>query len=78
MRKSAELEGPSCITKAWDDEMIFVLLARDEAAPVAIEAWISERIRTGKIIPKMPRLQRRKNVQTLCVGNANHCAKLFK
>ena len=32
--------------------MIFVLLARDEAAPVAIEAWISERIRTGKNHPK--------------------------
>lgn len=52
MRKSAELEGPSCITKAWDNEIIFVLLAPDEAAPVAIEAWIAERIRTGKNQPK--------------------------
>ena len=28
--------------------MLFVLLARDEAAPVAIRCWIEERIRIGK------------------------------
>lgn len=41
----------SCLNRAKDDEMIFVLLARDAAAPVAIRAWIAERIRIGKNTP---------------------------
>ena len=49
MRKTNELSDPkSCINKAKDDEMVFVLLGRDAAAPVAIRAWITERIRIGK------------------------------
>jgi hypothetical protein len=47
MIKSKELtEG--CMAKAKDDEMTFVLLARDPAAPSAIRHWCQERIRTGK------------------------------
>jgi hypothetical protein len=38
----------SCWNKAREDELLFILLARDPAAPVAIEAWINERIRLGK------------------------------
>jgi len=34
--------------RAHDDEMTFVLLGRDAAAPEAIYAWIAERIRLGK------------------------------
>lgn len=49
MIKRDELSTPtSCLNKATDDERIFVLLARDEAAPVAIRAWVAERIRLGK------------------------------
>jgi hypothetical protein len=49
MIKREELTNPkSCMRRAKDDEMTFVLLGRDAAAPVAIEAWISERIRLGK------------------------------
>jgi hypothetical protein len=33
---------------AAEDEMVFVLLGRDAAAPAAIRAWIMERIRLGK------------------------------
>lgn len=34
MRKTEELLAPfSCLNKANDNELIFVLLARDEAAP---------------------------------------------
>ncbi len=33
---------------AHDEEMVFVLLSRDAAAPVAIRAWVAERIRLGK------------------------------
>ena len=38
----------SCWNKAKPEEMLFVLLARDESAPVAIRAWIEDRIKTGK------------------------------
>lgn len=49
MIKSEELSKPdSCLNRAADDEMIFVLLGRDPAAPVAIQAWILERMRIGK------------------------------
>ena len=49
MIKRDEIEyTESCLNKAHDDERLFVLLARDPAAPVAIRAWIAERIRLGK------------------------------
>lgn len=49
MIKSRELTDPfSCLNRAAGDEMCFVLLGRDAAAPVAIRAWIEERIRLGK------------------------------
>jgi len=49
MRKSEELSNPnSCMSKARDTEMVFVLLARDPAAPVAIEAWARARVDLGK------------------------------
>ena len=49
MIKSKELTDPkSCMSRAKDDEMTFVLLARDAAAPFAIRAWAQERIRLGK------------------------------
>jgi hypothetical protein len=53
MRKQKELSDPnSCMSRARDDEMTFVLLGRDKAAPVAIRAWIQERIRLGKNTPQ--------------------------
>ncbi len=49
MRKSDDLSDPnSCLNRAKDDELIFVLLGRDRAAPVAVRAWVEERIRSGK------------------------------
>jgi hypothetical protein len=52
MIKRDEIEDTeSCFNKASDGERLFVLLARDPAAPVAIRAWISERIRLGKNKP---------------------------
>jgi hypothetical protein len=41
------LDPSSCMSRALDDEMTFVLLGRDRAAPAAIRAWIAERIRLG-------------------------------
>lgn len=52
MIKRDEIEDPSsCFNKARSEERLFVLLARDPAAPVAIRAWIAERIRLGKNAP---------------------------
>ena len=49
MLKRDELTNQnSCLNKALEDERLFVLLARDPAAPVAIRAWIEERVRLGK------------------------------
>lgn len=53
MRKYQETNPliDSCLNRAHSREMLFVLLARDPAAPVAIRAWIEERIRLGKNTP---------------------------
>lgn len=49
MRKREELADPSsCMGRARDDEMTFVLLGRDRAASAAVRAWINERVRLGK------------------------------
>lgn len=49
MLKKLELTNrASCMSRAHPDEMTFVLLARDVAAPAAIRAWAKERIRLGK------------------------------
>jgi hypothetical protein len=55
MRKRDELAN-GCMAKARDDEMTFVLLGRDFAAPAAIRFWIAERIRGGKNRPGDPKL----------------------
>lgn len=57
MRKRDELADPnSCMSKAKDDELTFVLLERDMAAPATIRFWISERIRLGKNKPDDPQI----------------------
>ena len=49
MKKIDEINHPdSCFNKAKDDEMIFVLRSTDPSAPIAIMAWITDRIRIGK------------------------------
>jgi hypothetical protein len=53
MRKRDELHGPhSCLAHAHQDEMVFVLLSRDVAAPATIRAWVAERIRLVKNTPE--------------------------
>lgn len=49
MRKSEELANPnSCLNRADDDELIFVLRGHDVAAPATIRAWNRERVRLRK------------------------------
>ena len=48
MRRWEEATSPSsCINKAQENEMVFVLLSRDKAAPEAIRAWVRTRIEIG-------------------------------
>jgi hypothetical protein len=50
--KQTELtDSTSCFNRALNHEMIFVLLARDKAAPHAIREWCKERVRLGKNKP---------------------------
>src|ERR1019366_4825783 len=49
MLKSDELTSSnSCLNRARADEMNFVFVEDDEAAPATIRAWIAERIRLGR------------------------------
>lgn len=57
MRKREELSDPkSCMNRAKDEEMTFVLLARDESSSGAIRWWIADRIRRGKNKPNDPQI----------------------
>ncbi len=57
MLKSDELHRPdSCLNKAFPDERLFVLLARDPAAPETIRYWVDLRLRLGKNKPKDPQI----------------------
>jgi hypothetical protein len=52
MRKKDELSrSDTCTAHAHPEEMLFVLLGRDAAAPAAIRAWVGERLRLGKNTP---------------------------
>ena len=49
MLKQSELSEPnSCMSRARDDEMTFVVLERDVAAAETIRFWCRERVRIGK------------------------------
>lgn len=49
MIKREELTNPkSCMSRANDDEMTFVLLGRDKCAPDTIRAWVRMRVEMGK------------------------------
>ena len=49
MLKSDELSLPtSCLNKARANERLFVLLARDSAAPDTVRYWVRKRIALGK------------------------------
>ena len=49
MLKTEELTDPkSCMSRAKNDEMTFVLLGRDSCAPLAIRAWVEGHVACGK------------------------------
>lgn len=52
MLKKEEMTNPeSCMSRARPDELVFVLLGRDAAAPAAIRSWAQERVRLEKNLP---------------------------
>lgn len=58
MRKQFELNVPgSCLNRAKDNEMLFVLRGHDVAAPSAIRAWVQMRIVMGKNKLEDPQIQ---------------------
>lgn len=64
MRKREELSHPnSCMSRAGEDEMVFVLLGRDIAAADTVRHWASLRVRLGKNKFTDPQIQ-----------EAYHCA----
>lgn len=65
MQKREEILNPnSCLNRAQPEELIFVLLERDEAAPIAIQAWIEARVRLGKNAPDDAQLIEARNILT--------------
>lgn len=49
MLKCNEINDPSsCLSRAGNDEMVFVLLARDVAAPQTIRDWCARRVAMGR------------------------------
>ena len=58
MRKQFELADPtSCLNKAKDNEMVFVLLGRDVCAAETIRDWCQRRILRGKNKLEDPQIQ---------------------
>lgn len=58
MKKHRELADPtSCLSRAKDDEDVFVLLGRDVAAPDTIRYWVHCRIVMGKNKREDPQMQ---------------------
>lgn len=52
MIKRDEIADPnSCLNRAADDEMIFVLRSKDVTFETVIKFWISERFRMGRNNP---------------------------
>jgi hypothetical protein len=71
MIKREELSNPnSCMSRARDDEMTFVLLGRDKATPTAIRSWVMERIRLGKNKETDPQIQEALACATAMDGRA--------
>ena len=65
MRKRDELTDPtSCMNRAYNDELTFVLLSRDKCAPAAIRAWVKYRL-YDKNKSSDPQI-----VEALCIADA--------
>lgn len=58
MLKSEEIRDPrSCLNRATDNEPIFVLLARDQAAADTVRWWAAKRLEMGLNRPDDPQIR---------------------
>lgn len=62
--------GTDAHRKALPDEPTFTLLARDPAAPAAIEAWMMARVRMFDAHPPMPASERSKHMEAIRCADA--------
>lgn len=54
MKKIDEMKGPSCFSKAADNEPLFVLRAQDRTADLVVQKWIDLNVsRLGFQHPKI-------------------------
>lgn len=56
IKRDEATNNDSCWNKARDDERIFVLLARDPAAPETLRFWANRRVELGKNQPGDPQI----------------------
>lgn len=61
------------MSRAREDEMTFVLLARDVAAPATIRFWMAERIRLGKNKPGDAQIVEAETCAARLVARRNLC-----
>jgi hypothetical protein len=79
MLKILEAQDPdSCWNKAQGTELVFVLLGRDPAAPLAIEAWCKERIRLGKNQKGDPQIEEARRLVAEMVHRQLHGSEIEK
>lgn len=74
MRKREELTNPaSCMSRARDDEMTFVLLGRDSESAATVLGWIVRRILARKNKPTDPQIiEALQWVETVMEEQGNH------
>lgn len=70
MLKKDELIGPSCLTRAADDEPLFVLRANDDLAPGTVRNWANRYMleksgRPGKNLDRLTNAQKEKYLEAV-------------
>jgi hypothetical protein len=60
VKKVDEIRGPSCLTRAADDEPLFVLRANDELASQTVLQWAIDYARSKQITGEFTEEQQRK------------------
>lgn len=66
MRKNFELnDSTSCLNRAGENEMLFVLRSRDVCAPETIRDWCHRRILRGKNKLEDPQIQEALNAASI-------------
>lgn len=73
LRREELLDPNSCLSKAQDDEMVFVILGRDPVAAPTIDYWVKARIAMGLNAENDPQML----AATTCADTMEQQSKLF-